>query len=119
MLLRDQGGAHSLRDAFEVTVEFFVAVVVGDITLCSDPCLYQGLGRPPPTWSLGVWEERIIEKTLTLGKIEGRRRKGRQRIRWLDGIIDSMNMGLGGPWELVMVREAWLAAVHGITKSWT
>lgn len=60
MLLRDQAGAHSLRDAFEVTVEFFVAVVVGDITLCSDPCLYQGLGRPPPTWSLGVWEERII-----------------------------------------------------------
>ena len=59
-MLRDQGGAHSLRDVCEVTVEFFVAVVVGDIMLCYDPCLYQGLGRPPPTWSLGVWEELII-----------------------------------------------------------
>ena len=56
-----------------------------------------------------------LEKTLMLGKIEGRRRRGRERMRWLDG----MDMDLGGLWQLVMDREAWRAAIHGVTKSWT
>ena len=70
----------------------------------------------PILWPPGLFS---FEKTLMLGKIEGRRRRGQQRIRWLDSVTDSMDMGLGGLRELMMDREAWHAVVHGVSKNWT